>query len=366
MIKGAGSVAKYFVGGLFIFSGLIKINDPIGFAIKLSEYFEVFAADIHPLFHVFVPLSLFLAVTLCLMEVVLGVNLLIHSRPKLTIWFLFGIIVFFSFLTFYSAYFNKVTDCGCFGDAIALTPWQSFTKDLVLLFFILILIWRREDFEPLLPQRARYVIFSATLVIGFVLSEISIRHLPMIDFRAYKVGTNISESMKASAPLQYEYIMEKDGREFTLDQYPSDTAFKFIRMDIKNPEAQPKITDYSIWNDEGDFTDQSLSGTKMFLIIQDIGKIKKKAWKKMKPLLDAVGEDGIELMVITSSGPEQLAPAIRNHGLPGTYYFADATVLKTIVRSNPGYLILKDGGIMGKWHWRDTPTLKKINKKLNS
>ncbi len=364
MAKILGTIAKYFVGILFIFSGLIKINDPVGFSIKLTEYFEVFASDFSSLFHLLVPLSLFLSVAICLMEVVVGVNLLVHNKPKLNIWFLFGMIIFFTFLTFYSAYFNKVTDCGCFGDAIPLNPWQSFYKDLILLGFTLILIWRRNDFEPFLSQKSRYVIFSSALVIGFVLAEISIRHLPMIDFRAYKVGTNIKTSMEPSAPLIYKYIMEKDGQELTLDQYPTDPSYKFIRMEIANPEAQPKITDYSVWNDEGDFTQETLTGTKMLLIIQDVYKVKKKAWKKMKRVLEAGNNGEYPIMVLTSSGPDQMEAFVREQNLPVPYYFADATVLKTVVRSNPGYLLLRDGDILGKWHWRDTPKLEKVKKRL--
>ncbi len=366
MARILGNTAKYLVAGLFIFSGLIKINDPVGFAIKLSEYFEVFASDFFSLFHYLIPLSLFLAVSICIMEVLLGVNLLVHNKSKLTIWLLLGMIVFFTFLTFYSAFFNKVTDCGCFGDAIPLNPWQSFYKDLILLALILILVWRRDDFEPFLPQKSRYVIFSVTLVISFVLAEISIRHLPRIDFRAYKIGANIGTQMQPSAPLEYLYIMEKDGEEVTLGSYPTDTTYKFIRMDIANPEAQPKITDYSIWNDEGDFTDYSLTGEKLFLVIQDVQKVKKKGWKKMKPLIEYAQSSGLEIMVITSSGGDQMQTAINNHGLPSDFYYGDATVLKTMVRSNPGYLLLRDGTILGKWHWRDTPKEKKIQSKLGS
>lgn len=366
MGKIAGQVAKYFVGGLFIFSGLIKINDPVGFAIKLSEYFEVFATDIHPFFHAFIPLSLTLAVIICILEVILGVNLLIHNRPILNIWLLFGLIVFFTFLTFYSAYFNKVTDCGCFGDAIPLNPWQSFYKDLILLFFIVILIWRRHDFEPKLAQRSRYVIFSASLVISFFLAEICIRHLPILDFRAYKIGNNIPAMMQPSAPLEYIYTMRKDGVEEKFTTYPTDPAYEYVDMELANPEAQPKITDYSIWNDAGDYTEETFSGEKLLLIVQKIEKVKPKAWEKAKPLLDELQKGGPELMVVTSSDPSMVAEAFGAIGQSPNIYFGDATVLKTIVRSNPGYWLLKDGVVKGKWHYRDTPSMKKINKALGS
>ena len=127
--------SRLFVGILFIISGLIKLNDPIGFSYKLAEYFS------EPVFNMpfFVPFSLALALFLVILEVVLGVMLLIGYKTKFTIWSLLILIVLFTFLTFYSAYFNVVKDCGCFGDALKVTPWQSFTKDIVLLFFILIL-----------------------------------------------------------------------------------------------------------------------------------------------------------------------------------------------------------------------------------
>ena len=127
-------VARYFVGVLFIFSGLIKLNDPVGTQIKLEEYFDVFATDIPALsglFHGLVPLALYLSVILCVLEVVLGIALLIKYKLQSTLWVLLLLTVFFTFLTFYSAYFNRVTDCGCFGDAIKLTPWQSFSKDII-------------------------------------------------------------------------------------------------------------------------------------------------------------------------------------------------------------------------------------------
>ena len=139
-------IARFFVGGLFIFSGLIKVNDPVGTAIKLEEYFDVFSADIAPFFEWFIPAALFLSVFLSVLEVVLGVALIIGYRMKITSWILLGMIVFFTFLTFYSAYFNKVTDCGCFGDAIKLTPWESFYKDIILLFFIVIIFIKKRDY----------------------------------------------------------------------------------------------------------------------------------------------------------------------------------------------------------------------------
>ena len=128
------SILRYLVGSIFIFSGLIKINDPVGTQIKLEEYFGVFSSDFTSLFELLVPFALLISIVLCTLEIIIGIALLMNYKMKITRVILLSLILFFTFLTFYSAYFNKVTDCGCFGDAIKLTPWESFTKDIILLF----------------------------------------------------------------------------------------------------------------------------------------------------------------------------------------------------------------------------------------
>src|SRR6185436_18856302 len=142
--------SRYFVGALFIFSGLIKLNDPIGTEIKLEEYFEVFAADFGSFFQYFIPWALELGMIMIVLEIALGVAILLFYRMRITAWVLLALMVFFTFLTFYSAYFNKVTDCGCFGDAIKLTPWESFWKDIVLMVFVSHLFWYRKTYQAVL------------------------------------------------------------------------------------------------------------------------------------------------------------------------------------------------------------------------
>ena len=135
------TLSRYLVGLLFIFSGGIKINDPVGTQIKLQEYFEVFSSDFSTLFEILVPYALVLSVFLCTLEIVIGIALLLNYKMKFVSKITLGLIIFFTFLTFYSAYFNKVTDCGCFGDAIKLTPWESFYKDIILLILSLAIFY---------------------------------------------------------------------------------------------------------------------------------------------------------------------------------------------------------------------------------
>src|SRR5215510_13266329 len=157
--------SRYFVGGLFIFSGLIKLNDPIGTQIKLEEYFEVFADDFGSFFLLFKPIALELGMFLIVLELVLGVAVLIAYRMNLTTKVLLVLMIFFTFLTFYSAYFNKVTDCGCFGDAIKLTPWESFYKDVILMVFVMHLFWYRKTYEPMLKPMPGNIIVGGTTIL---------------------------------------------------------------------------------------------------------------------------------------------------------------------------------------------------------
>lgn len=353
-------LARVFVGGLFIFSGAIKLNDPVGTAIKLEEYFEVFAVDFAPFFEVFVPLALPLAVFLCVLEVVLGLAVLLNYRVKLTYWLLLLIIVFFTFLTFYSAYFNKVTDCGCFGDAIKLTPWQSFYKDIILLALIVFLFMNRAKMAAeAAVSITKDLVIGAFTVICLFLGIYAIRHLPFIDFRAYKVGNNIPQLMQPSGELKYEYIMEKDGKEVRLEQYPTDKSYTFKEMVVLNPEVQPKITDYSVWNDEGDFTDETFQGSKLFVISYDVTKADKDVFQEVNELVNML-DGGIEVWALTASDPAGFEAFRHEVQLAVPYFFADATVLKTIIRSNPGLWLMQDGVVKGKWHYNDVPTAEEV------
>lgn len=157
--------SRIFVGILFIISGLIKLNDPVGFSYKLAEYFSVSVLNI-PFFE---PYALAIAVFLVIVEVVLGVMLLVGYKPKFTVWSLLLMVVFFTFLTFYSAYFNKVTDCGCFGDALKLTPWGSFTKDVILLVFILILFFNIKLIQPFLKSNLiNLTVYISVILCAFI------------------------------------------------------------------------------------------------------------------------------------------------------------------------------------------------------
>lgn len=358
-MKILAQISRVIVGFLFVFSGVIKLNDPVGTQYKLEEYFEVFAADL-PQFHDFfmsmVPLALYFSVFLCTAEVVLGIALLVGYKPRTTSVLLLLITIFFTFLTFYSAYFNKVTDCGCFGAAIKLTPWTSFGKDIFLLVLILILVYYRKKMKPL--PTGIIVVLSTIASLG--VAVYSLRHLPILDLLPYRVGANIPSQLKPSEPLRYQYIFEKDGKTSKFEQYPTDTTLVFKEMIVLNEDAKPKITDYKVWNDAGDFTEETFKGKKLFLILKNFTDINTAALPDISKLINQVKSKGVEPIVLSSGDSGEIEKFLREHQLSTPFYFVDATVLKTISRSNPGLWLLKDGTVMGKWHYNDTPEASEV------
>lgn len=356
--------ARIFVGGLFIFSGLIKLNDPIGTKIKLEEYFEVFAHDFGSFFGWFVPYALEIGFVLVVLEVVLGIAVLINYKMKISTKVLLGLIVFFTFLTFYSAYFNKVTDCGCFGDAIKLTPWESFTKDIILLVFVLHLFWYRNSYEPMLRTREGHAVILVITIVCFYLGIHAINHLPFIDFRAYKIGNNIPEEMIPEEQPTFEYVFEQldNGEIITSEKYLMDTVkykYKSIRQ-TNEDKTTAKITDYSVSDENGnDVTQRTFEGAKLFFVIYNVHEASVKNLDKIKALVKGV-EGKVEVMALTASLGADFEAFRHEHQLAIPYYFADATVLKTIVRANPGITLWVDGTVKGMWHHNDTPAPEEV------
>ncbi len=353
--------SRYFVGCLFIFSGLIKLNDPVGTQIKMEEYFEVFANDFGSLFHHFIPWSLEIGMVMIVLEVALGAAILIFWRMKATAWVLLLLMVFFTFLTFYSAYFNKVTDCGCFGDAIKLTPWQSFTKDVVLMAFVFHLFWYRHTYVPTLRTREGDAMILAVVVLSLWAGIHAIHHLPFMDFRAYKVGNNIPQQMKPQEQPVIEYVFQKDGKKIESQKYLSDSTYKYISSTVLNEDkTKPKITDYSVSSAEGeDKTAYTFEGNKLLIVVASIANASIKNIDALRSLTHKL-EGKVDCFILTSSSAEAVEKFRHENQLAIPYYFADATVLKTIIRSNPGIALWQNGNVLGTWHHNDTPSAEEV------
>jgi uncharacterized membrane protein YphA (DoxX/SURF4 family)/peroxiredoxin len=357
-------IARLVVGLLFIISGLIKLNDPVGFSFKLQEYFAPEVLNLEFL----VPYALIIAIFLVIFEVLVGVMILIGYAKKFTLWSLLLMIVFFTFLTFYSAYFNKVTDCGCFGDAIKLTPWESFTKDIILLVLILILFFGRNYIRPLFSKNIRSIIVFAGFVGCLFITYQVLQHLPYIDFRPYKIGANITEGMTipedAPKPVfEYNWKFMVDGKEqiiSTSGDYPKVEG-EFISVDTREIQAgyEAPIHDFTIEREDENYTEAFLNEENLIVIIAyNFTASEKEGWAKIREVTNDALIKGYKVIGMSASSQQVMDAASEQYELNFKFYFCDETTLKTIVRSNPGILELQKGTVMQKLHWNDALKLK--------
>lgn len=356
-------LVRIFVGLLFIVSGFIKLNDPVGFSFKLEEYFSPSVLDLG----IFIPYALAISILVVILEVILGVMLLIGYKVKFTLWSLLAMIVFFTFLTFYSAYFNKVTDCGCFGDAIKLTPWESFTKDIVLLILILILFLGKKYITPFFGSKGEKIIMALSLVACVGYAYHVLNHLPVIDFRPYEIGKNIEEGMTVpeGAPQAiYDYAWEfkvNGNKEIivTNGDYPT-VGGEFIGVETTEVQKgyEPPVHDFTIEQDGEDFAASLLQEPKLVMVISyDLRKANTTIFSEIKNITDTALAKGYKVIGMSASGPDQTADLVTDFGLDFSFYFTDETTLKTIVRSNPGVLVLEKGTIKQKVHYNDLEEL---------
>lgn len=357
--------SRIFVGILFIISGLIKLNDPIGFSYKLAEYFS------EPVFNMpfFIPFALGLALFLVILEVVLGVMLLIGYKTKFTIWSLLILIVLFTFLTLYSAYFNVVKDCGCFGDALKLTPWQSFTKDVVLLFFILILFFNKKLVQPLFSNTIQNIVVYSSILLSSLMGVWVLNHLPLIDFRPYKVGNNIQKGMripdgaeKSVVEMVFIYKVGGVDKEFTekdLMSIPEGAVFIDRKDKVITEGYVPPIHDFTMEKDGSDYKDEFLDEPKLMLITAyDLVIADQIGMVKLEKLHQKAKSKGYKVAGMTASSAEEIAVAKKQFGLTFDFYFCDAITVKTIERANPSIILIEKGTIKQKVHHSDVGNLK--------
>lgn len=354
--------ARIIVGILFIISGLIKLNDPLGFSYKLEEYFSVNVLNMEFL----IPFALIIACFVVVFEVVLGVMLLIGFKTKFTVWSLLVMIVFFTFLTFYSWYFDKVKDCGCFGDALKLTPFESFIKDLILTALILVLFFNQKFIKPLYGKTALNLTVFAAYSLCLLMAYYVLQHLPIIDFRAYKIGNNIQKGMEipeGATKSEYEmvFIYKINGVETEIayadvmaNKVPEGAEFIDRKDKVIVEGYVPPIHDFTIEKDDTNYVETVLEEPKVvFLVTYDLNKSKPKGMKKLETFHKKATEKGYTVIGLTASD-SSLREAVKNEfNLSFDYYFCDPTTLKTIVRANPGIVVLEKGTIEQKVHFND-------------
>lgn len=390
---------QFFTGTLFIFSGAVKAIDPLGTSYKMHDYFSAFGQiGFNNFWMAMSAWSTPLAVFMIVFEIVLGIALLLAWKPKLTLWLSFAMLAFFTLLTGFtylngydwSLFFSKgqlvfeeknmkVTDCGCFGDFVKLKPWVSFYKDIFLDVVIVILILGQTKMEPLFTSLARTsLVFAGTLGTLLFCFANYVWNLPVVDFRPYKIGNDVSDLRKEKVPPKTEMIFiykntqTGEEKEFGMNDLGGinndEWEFKDRHDKVLDPGVPAVITNLYISNeDKEDITDELLSDKNYSLMIvaYKLAQTDEAAFKQLNEIAEKAQAQKLNVYCVTSGDIDIENFRVKNQ-TAYPFYTADETPLKTIIRSNPGLVLLKNGIVMGKWHHKHLPTFDDLNQKFFS
>ncbi len=367
---------KYFlwllrivVGVLFIFSGLIKANDPLGLSYKMNEFFDVWGMASMSQY------SLGLSVTMIAFEVIAGVAVLLGYAYRVFSFLLLLLITFFTFLTAYVLFSGKIKECGCFGDCIKITNEETFYKDVALLVMIIILFIFRRRVTPIFKGYPSVAILILTAFFVFGVQWYVLEHLPFYDCLPFKVGANVNTDRQippGAIPDQYETVMiyEKDGtqKEFTMENYPwQDTTWKFVdRKDklIKKGNAEAKIKDFVITDHDGnDQTEFILTqpGYTFLLFVKDPVTARTDNIDRLRTLASQCMAQNVPFYILCSADKETADKYAQQWKIDAPFLVLDGTVSKTAMRTNPGLMLLEQGIIRNKWSFRDYPKGMSLN-----
>ena len=366
------NVCRFLLGATFVFSGFVKAVDPIGTQYKIEDYLG--AVSLEGVFPDWVTLTT--SVLLSALEFSLGVFILLAMRRRLVSKIIVVFMAVMTLITLWLALFNPVKDCGCFGDAIHLTNFQTLMKNIVLLGASLVVAWQPLRMIRFLSRSTQWIAANYTILFVLLLCAHCLYHLPLLDFRPYHIGMNIKKGMeipKGAPQPQFEttFILQKNGvkKEFTLDNYP-DSSWQFV--DSKTVQTKegyvPPIHDFSIQKPDGDdITDSVLSarGYVFLLISPHLEQADDSNFGDIDQLYEYCQEQKIPFYCLTASGEKDIKHWEDITGAEYPFCFTDETTLKTIVRSNPGLLLLKNGTIIRKWSHNDLPSSSKLNAPLS-
>ncbi len=374
MIKILKHLARILFGLVFIFSGFVKGIDPWGSAYKFTDYFHAMGLD------AIVWAAFPLGVLLSFAEFAIGVAFLFNWRMKIFSWLGLLFMLFFTPLTLWIALKNPVTDCGCFGDALVISNWETFYKNLVFIVLAIVVFVNRSWFDNQVKTKIPLVLSLVTFIAYFVIVYHSYNHLPIFDFRPYKVGVNIPDAMTIpeGAPQdEYENIFyyknKKTGEveKFDEENYPwQDTVnweFQDMESNLIQEGYEPPIHDFRIETPDGeniiDFFTYDENYVFM-LVAYDLHKSSTKSQGEINTLADWAMQQGYSFICLTSTLPDESMAFAQANGAPYEFFNCDEITLKTMIRSNPGLIVIKDGTILGKWHYNDIPTPEEFQREF--
>ncbi len=354
------NLLRFALAVVFLFSGFVKAIDPMGTVIKLTDYAEAFGVAIHPAL-------LYLGTwVLILLEYIMGVALFFGFYRRFYLSLMTVFLAVMTPLTLVLALTNPVSDCGCFGDAVVLTNWQTFGKNMVLLLMVIAVLSCHKRVKRLISEHIQWLAFVYAGASIVVFTQYNTRHLPSWDFRPYSIGTNIIDGMTIpeDAPQdEYEtlFVLEKGGeqRTFTFDNYP-DSSWTFVRRESRlvSQGYVPPITDFYLTSLDGeDVTLDVLEhpGYTFLLVARNLKRTNEGMLDIINDLHDYARVGGHPFYMVTSSDAETIGRWNEHTGAAYPYLNADETLLKTMLRTNLGLIVLKDATIIGKWSGADLP-----------
>ena len=367
------NICRILVGLLFIYSGFVKGVDPLGSNYKFIDYFNAFHMGWMD------GTALFFSFVLSLAEFMIGLCLFLNVKTKWAAWGALLFMAVFTPLTLVLAISNPVTDCGCFGDAVVLTNWETFWKNVVLLALTLVIFFQKERYKSIFNVLEQSVLIAVSALFMLGVEMHCYRHLPIIDFRPYAIGKNITEGMTIpeGAPhdeyeitLQYRHKTTGEVKDFTEENYPwQDTlnweyvnsSEKLIKEGFKAP-----IHDFVMEHPEmGNITEEVLEdqGCTFLAVSYNINKANPVHQWKLNKLAAYAREQGIGFYGLTASLTDDVQAYKETHAETYDYCSTDEIQLKTIVRSNPGLVLLHAGTVINKWGYRDIPDVEEIRDK---
>lgn len=351
------NICRFVLAVVFIFSGFVKAIDPFGSFYKIQDYLTAF--NLISWFPGYWPLLF--AVLLAAIEFCAGIYLFLGIRRKISSTLAFLLMLVMTPLTLYLALADPVSDCGCFGDALVLTNWQTFGKNVVLLVAAVTVFRQWREITRFITLKMEWIFSMYTILFVFALSAYCLRNLPLLDFRPYKIGTNIKAGMEIPegaklSVLETTFVMEKDGKrkEFTLDNYPDSTwTFVETRTIVKEKGYEPPIHDFAMQSltSGTDITDSVLTsrGYTFLLVAHRIEEADDSNIDLINEIYDYSVEHGYGFYALTSSPEDAIALWCDRTGAEYPFCQMDDITLKTIIRSNPGLLLIKGGTILNKW-----------------
>ncbi|HPB25404.1 MAG TPA: DoxX family protein [Bacteroidales bacterium] len=365
--------ARIVLGLVFIFSGFVKAVDPLGSMYKFDDYFMAFGMDW------LMPASLIMGFFLFCSEFIIGFCFLFNVKMKFFSWIMILYMTFFTILTIILAVKNPVSDCGCFGDAIILTNWETFYKNVGLLIFALIVFWGRNIIKNRFPNVTQYGIMFIGFAIILWISVYCYRHLPLMDFMPWKVGNRISEKVVdtpeiADINLVYKHKETGEIKKWTSKTLPyKDTAyfkqFEFVDQEktvIQEFKPAPihdfMVDDVNKVNHNADIIGNP--NYQFLLISHDLSKAEKSVFPVLNVFFEQCTKDSIAFAALCGSDFETIKNFRNEIKAAYEFYTVDETALKSVVRSNPGLVLLKNGLVLEKWAWRDIPNFKEFKDQL--